>query len=285
MANEVFDNREINIPDNGSVSFNVNAFDSFVRSQGVTLTHYIALACPVGLIDQDDVARRPHEDHEGCSNGFIYIEAGDITGLFVSNDTRKKDMGAGLGDASGVRVTLPRFYDDSGCSNSSTPILVAPFDRFYLKEDAGLEVVHWQKHTANASGVDRLSFPVKQPIVLIDSHGKRYVHGQDYDITANGWIKWRLNHAPPVDPVNNKGCVYSIRYTYRPYYYVSNLPHEIRVAQIVDPQSGDRTVERMPQTVVLQREYNFLSQGSENPQDSASVRQQYLPPSNSFGPR
>lgn len=291
-------NFDLDLMPDQTVSFSETAFDNFIRSQGIELIHYTATRCPVGLIDQDDVTRRPHEDHEGCSNGFIYTQAGIVTGLFYSNSLSLKMTDVGRADAAGVQVTLPRFYDTPDCGGhgvtnacddgqySGIPLLVAPFDRFYIKEEAGLEVVHWQLNQVSGTSIDRLSFPAKKVTVLVDNQGHRYHYGSDFSLTSDGWIKWVPNHSPGVDPKTNKGRVYSIRYTYRPYFYVERLPHEIRVAQIQDDATGQRHVERMPQTIILQREYSFYSQGDDRQQNASSARMPRLPSNgNSFGPR
>jgi hypothetical protein len=275
-------NQDLGFVPEQELSFNEAAFDDFIHSQGIELLHYRATRCPVGLIDQDDMSRRPHEDHEGCSNGFIYTEAGVITSLFQNNGKDARMVDLGRMDSSTVQVTFPRFYDT--VDDAQTPVLVSPFDRFYIKEDAGLEVVNWQLHQAHASGLDRLNFEVKKVIDLIDSRGHRYYVGTDFEI-HKGLIKWKDNSGPGTDPQNNKGVVYSVRYTYRPYYYLSKMIHETRVVQIQDDMTGERHVERMPQTALLQREYNFLSEGSEEKKDAASARAQRVPASGSFGPR
>lgn len=279
-------NTDLQFLDGQTVSFDEEAFDSFIRSQGVELQHFRALKCPVGQIDRDDVTRRPHEDHEGCSNGFIYVEAGTITAIYQGNTKDSRMMDIGRMDAATVQVTFPRFYDKAvdGCEGDKIPVLIAPYDRLYLKEDAGLEVVHWQDGQFHASGLDRLDFPVKRVSDLIDARGKRYK--QDHDFTVvNGLIKWSLDSNPGIDPKSGKGVTYSIRYTYRPFFYISRMIHEVRVAQVQDDQSGDRVTMRMPQTALLQREYNFLSETSEAKKDAASARQQRVPASGQFGPR
>jgi hypothetical protein len=129
-----------------------------------------------------------------------------------------------------------------------------------------------------------LDFPIKNVSDLIDSRGKRYFQGEDFNI-ENGLIRWSLNNNPGTDPKTNKGITYSIRYTYRPYFYISRMIHEIRVAQVQDDITGERVTMRMPQTALLQREYNFQSETSEAKKDASSARQQRAAQSGSYGPR
>ena len=235
------------IPDEG-ISFDVDAFDNLLRSQGVTFIHWRAMRCPVGLVDEHDV-RRPHEDHEGCSNGFLYTPAGEVTALFAGNSTKTTATETGLIDGSTVSVTLPRFYDDK----EGLPVSVVTFDRLYLKEESIL-VPHWQLVTQDLSGRDKLQFLAREVQDVVDSRGKRY-HPGDYHLEA-GRIIWGSNR-PGVDPETGKGIVYAIRYLYRPYWYVQHLIHEVRVSQSENIYTGARQIQRMPQACVLQREYVF----------------------------
>jgi hypothetical protein len=233
---------------NEAISFDIEAFDNLLRSQGVTFIHYRGTRCPVGMIDEFDT-RRPHEDHEGCSNGFLYTKAGEITCLFNGNGTSTSLQDVGVVDGSTVSVTLPRFYDDS-----TEPVRIAAFDRMYLSE-IGISVSFWQLFRHSPSGIDKLSFPVSTVQDLIDSQGKRYFEG-DFEIRADGKLAWTAKK-PGLDPETGKGLVCSVRYTYRPYWYVKQLVHEVRVTQAEDPLTGARVINRMPQAVVLQREYVF----------------------------
>jgi hypothetical protein len=145
-----------------AVSFDPSAFDDAIRSQGVQLVHFRAMRCPVGLTDRYD-QRRPHDDHSGCSNGFIYTEAGTITCLFTGVTEDQKQNDVGLLDGSTVQVTAPRFYDET-----TDEVQITPFDRLYLLEDA-VSVPHWQLVEAHATGRDKLSFPVVNVIDVMDA--------------------------------------------------------------------------------------------------------------------
>lgn len=265
-------NHPILIPDGSAVSFNPQAFEDFISSQGVLLEHWAGQRCPVGLVDQDDMTRRPHEDHEGCSNGFIYTLQGEAVCLFVSNALKNQASDTGRMDEAGAQITLPTFYNSTPCGSVNKPVMVAPFDRFYLKEDAGLEVIHWQLSTASNIGKEKLNFPIKQMDSLIDSQGKRY-GTSTYTITPQGQLKWIKGPDP--------GTIYSARYTYKPFFYISRLIHEVRVTQVEDGL-GNRTVKRMPQTAILQREYSFYSGGSDSVPDASAARQPKPP---QWGPR
>ncbi len=259
---------------NAAVSFDVEQFDNALRSQGVTFIHWRAMRCPVGMTDEFDT-RRPHEDHSGCSNGFLYTKAGEITCLFTGNSTQATISEVGVMDGSTVSVTMPRFYD-----GTETPVYIAPFDRLFLYEEK-IVVPNWQLFKTNGTK-DKLNFLAVTVQDLVDSQNRRYELG-DFEIQG-GQIAWISNTRPGLDPETGKGLVCSVRYTYRPYWYVKHLVHEVRVSQAENPYTGIREVNRMPQAIVLQREYIF--EKNERDELAPDKDRQVKPPDGPrFGPR
>lgn len=263
-----------------SISFDPDAFNEFLNLQGVRLVHYKSLRCPVGLTDVDD-NRRPHDDHSGCSNGFIYYKAGVVTAGMQGNGNQQHSSDMGLMESSYITATLPQYYDET-----EDPIVVAPFDRFFLEEqehDARIVVPTWHLQVCSQSRLDKLYFPAVSVEKLVDFRGVEYFENIDFCI-ENGLIKWTANNWPGYQTDTGRGAVYSIRYNYRPYWYVSRILHEIRVAQ-VDTIDG-RLIKRMPQQILLAREYTFTNESADpNAKDSNSLRQTPSPADGGFGPR
>jgi hypothetical protein len=267
------------------VSWDLNAFDELLQSQGVQLIHYQAIPCPVGLISLDD-DRRPHPDHSGCTNGFLYSEAGKITALFIGNGKNKTPDDMGFWDGSSVQATFPRFYDE--CCEK--PFLVCPYDRFYLDEKS-ITVVTWQRFIHHESGADKLKFPVEQVLKLVGNDGKEYRIDEDF-VVCDGQLKWVGDQPAPTigldGPIQDRGAVCAVRYTYRPWWYVGRLMHELRVSQVSGPEG--RSIHRLPQNCLLHREYVAQSKdqpdlGGPSPADSDTFRTVMGPMYGGFGPR
>lgn len=268
----------LDFPPGQATSFDVEAFDQAIQSQGVRLVHFRAMRCPVGMVDMYD-NRRPEHDHSGCSNGFVYTKAGELTALFTGNDRSTGATDVGFMDGSTVKVTAQRFYD-----GTEKPVHVTNFDRFYLAEDSIL-VPTWQLFEANISGREKLQFPVMEVQDLMDSTGKRYEQGADFEVQG-GYIQWIGQNRPTYDPARERGQICAIRYLYRPYWYCRQLVHQVRVAQAEDHFTGERKVHRMPQAMVLTREYIFEKQDNdEKAPEPDSPEQVPAPRSGSFGPR
>lgn len=262
-----------------AVSFDPDGFDSFIRNQGVEMEHFRSMKCPVGMTDPDDVMRRPHDHHQGCSNGFVYTLAGTVTCSFLGNSKESRYQDYGRVDGSTVSATFPRTYDDK----SEVEVSMCQYDRLYLKEKA-ITVVNWHTFAAHITGVDRLQFPAVHVSDLMDSHGKRYVEGLDF-VVREGKIHWVDGVGPGIDPQTGKGVVCSVRYSYRPFWYVARMEHEVRVAQVED-EYGERSLKRFPQQARLQREVWFEKEerDAEAPNPN-SARQKPGPADGSFGPR
>lgn len=273
-----------------TVSFDPRAFEHGIETQGIKLVHYRAMRCPVGLVELGD-NRRPNDHDHNCSNGYHYTRAGTIVCLFTGNNNSMSQHDVGFLDGSSVQVTAQRYYSEVDCDGDLVAVAdrlvsIAPFDRFYLLEE-NITVPHWQLFEASVTGEDRLDYPVVSVLDLMDSNGVSYKEGRDFDV-KRGWIRWGDNR-PTFDHISNKGQICSIRFEYRPFWYVTQLPHQIRFAQIDDPETGKRSVVTMPHSLVLAREY--VHHNHEANKDSTPVRTStedragVAPRSGSFGPR
>jgi hypothetical protein len=262
-------------------SMDAKAFDDAIRSQGVLLVHYRAMACPMGLIHRDDAMRRGHEDHTGCSSGYLYKKAGDVVGFFSGNSTSPNFQDVGMIDGSTVTVTFDRTYD-----KTDEPVYVAPFDRFYLAESAIL-FPNWELIEHNLSGFDKLRFPAAKVQHFIDNTGAEYK--QDVDFTLReGQILWTEGgRRPGIDPDTGgeqRGRVCSVWYLYQPHWYLQRLNHDGRIIQTEDA-SGERKVERMHMQATLVREHVFEAQQKNDDENLNTARETREPRDGSFPPR
>jgi hypothetical protein len=231
-----------------SVSFDFSAIDNLIRSQGVKLKHLRALPDPRGLTSRGDYRR---EHSEGNSDGLIFREAGCFYATFTSNDKMPLYEVEGEIDASTAYVTPPTAYE-----GTQEPIIINVFDRFEI-QDIELRVVTTQLVETNATGRDRLSFPAICVEHLIGNDGYEYKEGMHFKINAEGEVEWISQTRPGIDVSLNKGEIYSIRYRYVPYFVARRLIHEVRVSQYTDPNTGIRTVRRLPYQIQISRENVF----------------------------
>lgn len=263
---------------NSSVAFDTAAFDQAVRAHGCRFVHHRGIWNPVGLVDPYDV-RRAEPDHSGASNGRLYTPAGVFAALFTGNSKTVQAQTSGLLDAGVAQITPARCYD---CAAGGAPeqVRLMEQDRLYLADEAVL-VPTQERVEASPTGRDRLKFPVVRVEVLVDAANERYRQGADFDV-VEGQIVWGPRR-PGANVMAGRGVVYSVRYQYRPYWYVDRLTHEIRVAQTVDAL-GRRSMVAMPQCAIINREYVARAEAND-PLAPPSARQQPAPADGSYPPR
>jgi len=267
----------VQILTNTQIYFDSERFSEAIVAHGVLMVHFRAFRCPGGMVDIDD-SRHPNECHLGCSNGFIYTMAGKLNVLFTGNSDSPTIQDIGVLDGSSAQVTFPGHYD------SGDPAWVACFDRLYLAEE-NIVVPEWELVETHITGQDRLRRPAVLVQDLVDSAGNSYKQHVDFEV-SEGQVKWVDGHGPGMDAETGKGKIYAIRYLYRPYFYIKHISHEIRVAQVDDPISGERRTAKMPQSVTIQREYQFENEQKDpDAKHPESWRQQRGPREGSFGPR
>jgi hypothetical protein len=260
-------------------SFSLLFDDGFIEGAGIDYSHWKAMPSPIGLKDRGDY-RRDGLDAI-TSNGMIYTCAGVFTGCETDNTTDKKRTDGGVIDPSTSRLILPRFYNKvksvAGSINTApvddgNRIYMAPGDRIYVSDpNANVKVSNYQKMTYEV-GPNVPMFPIVQlEVPIIDSRNISYVQGLDYCINANGNINWLAGGKNPgIDPETGKGRVYSIRYLYKAFHYVTSIIKEVRMTNVT--QNGVRVPERMAYYVMIQREYIYHSQNRPDPQNvSAST--------------
>jgi hypothetical protein len=269
---------------NETVQFDAEAFDTFIKTHGVQFTLHKAMKCPVGMVDPDDI-RKPHPHHANCVGGFLLNQVGTITCTFIANNKESHYLDPGRVDGSNATISLPRFYDEVCSGPPDQRVEVAVYDRLYFKDES-MTVPTWQLTEAHITGHDRLLFPVVCVEYLVDSNGINYYQDKDF-VIQNGQIVWTGTNRPGIDPKSQKGVVYSVRYRYRPYYYVKQILHEIRLIQKENEFTGERTVERMPMQVTAAREIFFEKEMKDAESPTPDSPRQHAGPAAGalFGPR
>jgi hypothetical protein len=229
-------------------SFDKNAFDALIKSQGVLCEHMRACLDPSGMASRGD--NHAVQARRASSDGYIYKSAGTFWASFSSNSSNWEIETQGLLKHDTVQMTFSRSYED--CPDKE--VVLAPYDRIYLK-NIELHTITNQYVEASTTGIDRLQYPATHVESIMDADGKDYKCGVHFEITNEGWLKWLTQERPGFNIKTGRGTVYAVRYRYTPYYIIARLLHEIRVTQITDPNTFERSVERMPYQAMAIREH------------------------------
>lgn len=240
-------------------SFDLDRLDNFVTGLGVEYFHYKFIPSPIGQKDRGDYRREDGVDTI-TSNGMIYRCAGKFTATMTDNSRSSKRGDAGTMDPSQSRLVMPRFYNKNGLSDGER-IYMSPGDRIYVADpDADVLVSNPQKMDFDPSVDNVAMFPiVKLEMPIIDSRNVEYTEGVDFSITREGNIRWTSGGKNPgIDPDTGRGRIYSVRYLYKSYWYVVQLPKEVRITNVTT--NGQRSPERMPMHAIVVREFIFHNQ-------------------------
>jgi len=254
-------------------SFDLNKLDNFARSLGTTFYHWKSSISPIGINDRGDYRR--NETDVLTSNGYIYNLAGKFTATMTANqkDQKRPTEGAVI-DASQAYLVLPRYYDSEESQAIANNPCVSPIkpkriyltvgDRLYCDPKIDDLVVNKEMIQFAYDRENVPMFPIRaMDAPIIDSRGIEYKENIDFCITKFGniqWIEGRPN--PGIDPDTGDGRTYSIRYLYRAFYYITSIPHEVRITNVT--QNGVRSPERMPYHIQVTREYIYHSINNSN---------------------
>lgn len=241
-------------------SFDLDRLDVFVTGLGVEYTHYKGMPSPIGQNDRGDYRRNDGVDTI-TSNGMIYKCAGKFTATMTDNSRDRKRGEAGVLDPSESKLVMPRFYNVNGGVANGGRIYLSPGDRIYVADPEADVLVSNPQKMDYEPGIDNTPmFPiVSLELPIIDSRNIEYTQGVDYAITADGNIRWLAGGKNPgIDPDTGKGRVYSVRYLYRSYWYITVLLKEVRVTNVTT--DGERGPARMPYHALAVREYIFHNQ-------------------------
>jgi hypothetical protein len=254
-------------------SFDLKRMEDFVTGLGVEFLHYKSLPSPIGKKDRGDYRRSDGVDTI-TSNGMIYKCAGRFTATMTDNSRDRKRSGAGTMDPSEGLLVMPRFYNKVEPNGhviiaGGDRIYLAPGDRIYVADPKVDVLVSNPQEIDYEENIDNIPmFPiVRMELPIIDSRNIEYMENVDFCITKEGNIHWMPGgKSPGIDPDTSKGRIYSIRYLYRAYWYVTQLLKEVRITNVTI--DNERVPERASYHLLVQREYIYHNQnrGSETNQ-------------------
>jgi hypothetical protein len=244
-------------------SFDLKRMDDFVTGLGVEYLHYTAMPSPIGKNDRGDYRRNDGVDTI-TSNGMLYECSGKFTATMTDNSRERERGAAGTLDPSESKLVMPRFYNSEKGIAAGERIYLMPGDRIYVADHKVDDLVvnaQWMDYEDGVPNVPM--FPVAKMLRKIkDSRNIEYLEDVDYHISKDGNICWISGgQNPGIDPNTSKGRVYSVRYLYRAYWYITQLPKEVRITNVTD-ESGNRVPTRAAYHAIAQREYIYHNQNS-----------------------
>jgi len=237
--------------------FDAASFDELLQNRGLRWIHEKAAYCP----NVSDLEVQVHDPNcQDCENGYYFFPANEgkpIYGAFYQNKLERLYEINGLWEAGDAVITFTS-YNRGGPDNQGEPSQGSMNDFKVGDKLTCLDYVFtWQERIEHSpSGVDRLKYPAKE-VEFVADRERRYQLGTDFEITPQGHIAWLTPNRPKFNQLRNQGGIYTIVYTANPVFYVMQLLHEIRATKGVDRETGALQAIRLPQQVLVRRDYFF----------------------------
>ena len=234
----------MDLPD---ISLNAEHYDELIKNRGILFTHTHALPCP----NIDDVNAAVHDGdchHDECDNGYLQVMPKQIWGFFNNDQLNKLFEVQGEYNSNVAVITFSAKYVDGTEADLQT------FDRVMMVGDYSKRL--YEVFESSPLGIDRLRYKATKVEYLIYKSG--VVYEQDvHFVLENGRIKWITSHRPQYNQAIGRGEVCSVSYTVPVRYYVNHVMKEIRGTQVLDPMTVEKVAVRLPQHVLVSREFLF----------------------------
>lgn len=252
-----------NLPD---PQMNPVAFEELIKNRGIRWQHFKASQCPnirdleVGLHDPNC---------SKCENGMLFYGGAEVHGFFQNHKLEKIFEVIGQWDIGEAVVTFSAYADDADGNPGKGPAIdLQAFDKLICLDYE----FRWQQLIEYSPlGVDRLRYPALS-VEFLSTVDKQYYVDVDFVINDAGRIQWLGANRPSYDQMLSRGEIYTVAYTARPVFYVTQLLHEIRATKAMDPTTGTITAIRLPQQVMIRRDYLFS-----DPNDKVALNTQPSP--------
>lgn len=255
--------------------FDSPGFDELIRNRGLRWRHEKAVICP-NLEDLD--AQRHNPNCLDCDRGYFFFGACEVIGMFYQNKLEQMYEAHGIWDVGQAVVTFQAYQAGSnGEPGEGGAVDFQIGDRITCL-DYTFTWYEMIEHNAS-TGIDRLRYPACQVEIIRDSK-KEYFEGRHFSITSNGMIKWMGRDRPGYNAPIERGGIYSIRYTAKPVFFVTQILHEIRATKGINRATKELVAVRLPQQVLLRRDYLVNHPGDDTGQkDVLSPRMNTSSPS------
>jgi hypothetical protein len=228
-------------PNMPTPSIRKESFNEMIQARGVRFYHSKAYPCSNmrSLDDNNHDPLCPHCD----GSGILYYDRREVFGIWSSNSIERQFERNGVYEIGTVMLTVPTHYADG---------VEADFSMFDRMEVVDYEVRLWdlKHHDPDVnSGVGKMRYPIVKTsrVESVSANSRQeYIEGVDFNI-VDGNIAWVSGKSPA------EGQVYSVNYYCKPVYIVLNPMRELRVTQ--EQTSAGRVTERLPQSLVLRRDF------------------------------
>lgn len=239
-------------------------FEQLIKNRGLRWKHEKASPCP-NIKDLETNIHNPN--CKACDNGMLFYGATEVHGVFQANKLERMYEINGAWDVGEAVVTYSAYADGpDGTPGAGAAIDLQHFDRLTCLD---YEFRFQELIEHSPTGIDRLRYPALV-VEFLATKSKTYVQNQHFTINEAGYVQWLSNDQPGYDQLNERGEIFTIAYCAQPVYYVVQLIHETRATKAVDVATGESKAVRLPQQVLIRRDFLFNNKADTDALDSQS---------------
>jgi hypothetical protein len=212
------------------VNLDVQGFENLIKAQGVRVKVYRTSYCPnVKSIDGAE-----HEIDCPLCHGSQYLDRFPIeTIAFIqSQNAEQMPFAEGMFDGNSVSASFLKGIE---------------LQYFTLVELCDFSEIYIQRIRRQEGNVDVLKYKGLRVNMLVDSQGRDYFEGSDFNLDVNGNIKWCPNKGPL------SGSIYTINYETAVRFRAVRALHVNRFGNI-SSKEGDVQV-KLPEQWLLEKDF------------------------------
>lgn len=241
------------------------AFEQLIKNRGLRWKHEKASPCP----NITDLETNSHDPNcRECENGMRFYGSLEVHGFFQGNKLERIYEIQGSWDVGEAVVTFSAYADDEqGNPGRGVAVDLQHYDKLTCL-DYSFRFQELIEHSP--TGVDRFRYPALT-VEFLATKSKVYVLDQDFAIDEVGYIRWLNQNQPGYNQLIQRGEIFTVAYCARPVFYVIQLIHEIRATKALDPITGQIIAVRLPQQVLIRRDYLFSHSGDKTGQSDAEA--------------
>jgi hypothetical protein len=189
------------------LSANPDEYDRLVKNQGIPVRIYRSMFCPNVKNDKET-----HQvDCKICGgSGIIDVNPYESWAYFHSNSFYSQDNPEGRMDGNVIMVSFL-----SGIELQYLTLI-----------ELDIPDVFYERIKKQEGNLDILKYKALQVNALVDSSGRQYYEGNDFDLNQDGNIKWKVGKGPL------KNTIYSIHYHSKIQFRTTKAIHKNRFLNV-----------------------------------------------------
>lgn len=190
------------------LSANPNEYNRLIKNQGIPVKIYRSLFCPA--VKSIDGAEHDITCKLCNGSGIIDVKPFESWAYIHSNSFYSQDNPEGRVDGNVVMASF----------------LTGVELQYFTLVELDIPDVFYERIKRQEGNLDILKYKALQINAIVDSSGKQYHEGNDFDLNQDGNVKWKAGKSP------SKNTIYSIHYHAKIQFRATKAIHKNRFINV-----------------------------------------------------